>query len=547
MLARVRALGEGATRLLEAASLAGDAFDLPQLSGTAALDDDDSVAALERAQAAQVLRTGPDGHYRFTHDLFRQCVAESLSPARRALVHARLARNLAAAGGAPARIADHLEKAHLPRDAAPWFVRAGDAAAQVLDFDTALTHYQLALRLGLEVRAAYDAHDRRLTLLRHLYRTDEQLSELALMAELAKSFNDETAPFELANKRARTLINSGRVSDALAHARWVAEAAPTLALRVHASYIVGCALMFLGDHEAAAKQLRAALADAPKALPENEPMICVFLCHIAVSAGALEVAQSYYERGLRAVDAIKGPCTRADMQNAGYRIAEARGQRAEAIRRLEDGNAFASETGDVNSRVNFLFNLIVVHVNGGDAAAACTCRSEMMALLRGKGDPKARFFEHFTAGRLAVCEGNLALAWQSLRAATDAADAAGDTSMQRAARLALAHLAADCGHTVALHEQIEKLATLGPHRDGELVLIEEALRAQFEMDTGRCPKLACEWSKPVERKECKRSAPIPSGRRTSSSPACCWPQRGCAMAIPRPRARRWQPCASAQS
>jgi len=484
MITRVRGLGAGAARLLEAASLAGDAFDLPQLSGTAALDDADSVAALEHAQAAQILRTEPDGEYRFTHDLFRQCVADSLSPARRALVHARLARNLASAGGVPARIADHFERAHLDREAAPWFVRAGDAAATVFDFDTALGHYQRALRLGLDAPAAYEAHDRRLTLLNHLYRTEEQLRELAVMAELAKSLDDSTAPFKLATKRAATLFNSGRVADALMHARWVAEGAPSLALRVYARYLVGAALMFLGDHATAAEQLRAALADAPAALPEYEPMICAYLSHIAVSSGALDVAQDHYERGLRAVEVVSGRFTRADMQNAGYRIAEASGQRAEAIRRLEQGIAFATSKGEVNSRINFLFNLIIVTLNGGNAAAARSRRVELMALLHDKSDSKARFFEHFSAGRLAVQEGDLALAWQSLQSAIDAAEAAGDTSMQRAARVTVAHLAADCGHTAALHQQIEKLATLGPHRDGELVLIEEALYAQLEMDTG---------------------------------------------------------------
>ena len=400
-------------------------------------------------------------------------------------MHARLARNLASTGGVPARVADHFEKAHLDRDAAPWFVRAGEAAAQVFDFDTALAHYQRALRLGLEARAAYEAHDRRLTLLYHLYRTDEQLRELTVMAELAKSLDDSTAPFTLASKRAATLFNSGRVADALVHARWVAEGAPSLALRVHARYVVGAALMFLGDHQAAAEQLRAALADAPTAQSAYEPMICAFLSHIAVSSGALDVAQDHYERGLRTADVLNGPFTRADMTNAGYRIAEASGQRAEAIRRLEDGNASAIRTSNVLTRINYLFNLIVVLVNGGDADTARARRAELLALLRDKSDPKARFFEHFSAGRLAVREGDLTFAWQSLQAAIDAANAAGDTSMQRAAHVSLAHLAADCAHTVALREQVEKLATLGPHRDGELVLIEEALYAQLEMDIGK--------------------------------------------------------------
>lgn len=484
IVARVRALGDGAARLLEAASLAGDAFDLAQLSGTAALDDTDSVAALELAQSAQILRIDQDGLYRFAHDLYRQCVADSLSPARRALVHGRLARNLVSAGGASARVADHFEKANLLRDAAPWYVRAADAAAEVYDHDTALAHYARALRLGLDAGAAYSVHDRRLMLLHRLYRVDEQLSELNAMAELAKSLDDKAAPFELASRRASTLINSGRVDDALALASWVAKDAPTLKLKVRARYLVGCAWMLLGDHISAAQHLRAALVDAPTEFPACEQMIYVFLCHIAISAGALDVAQEHYERGLRAAELSSGTLTRADMQNAGYRIAEASGQRPEAIRRLEEANGYAIGTGDVNSRINVLFNLVAVLLNGGEPGAARLRRDDLVVLLAGKFDPKAQFFEHFTAGRLAVCEGDLGAAWTSLQAAVEAAGASGDTSMQRAAHLALAHLAVDCDHIAVLIGDIGLLTTLGPHREGELTVIEEALAAHVELAAG---------------------------------------------------------------
>ena len=109
-------------------------------------------------------------------------------------------------------------------------MQAGAEAARVFDFETALAHYERALQLGLEPSEAYDVRDRRLLLLHRLYRTDEQLRELTLMAELARATDNPAAPFELAAKRAVTLFNSGRIADALAHARWVAEGAPTRTL-----------------------------------------------------------------------------------------------------------------------------------------------------------------------------------------------------------------------------------------------------------------------------------------------------------------------------
>ena len=175
-------------------------------------------------------------------------------------------------------------------------VRAADAAAEVFDFDTALTHYPRALRLGLDASAAYAVHDRRLTLLNHLYRIDEQLRELAVPWQNSPSRSTtRPAPFTLASKRAATLINSGRVADALVLASWVAKGAPSLPLKVHARYIVGSALMFLGDHSPQRNTCVPHWSDAPTAQPAYEPMICVFL---ATSRSA--AARSTSHRTLRA-------------------------------------------------------------------------------------------------------------------------------------------------------------------------------------------------------------------------------------------------------
>ena len=484
LLARVHALGADAARLLEAASLAGDHFDLGLLAGTAALDEADSVAALERAQASQILRSGDDGAYRFVHDLYRQCVADSLSAARRALVHGRLARNLATAGGAATRIARHFELARLDREAAPWFVQAGIDAARVFDLETALAHYARALQLGLEPREAYTVRDRRLLLLHRLHRTDEQLQELALMAALAGTLGDSAAPYELATKRAVTLFNSGQMNDSLALIAWVAEGAPNPVQRVRARYIAGAALMFLGDDRAAAHELELALEQAPAVLPEWVPMICGYLGHIAVSGGALEVAQAHHDHGLRAAVALDRPLARADVLNTGYRIAEAAGERALAIERLEEANALSIGVGDVTLRINDLFTLITTLLNGGDVEPARARRAEVMALLVGKTDPKSGFIEHLTAGRLAWHDGDLGRAWSAFGLAHAAARAASDTAMQRSALIPRAQFAADCGCAELLGEMLDALASTGSHPPDRVVLVEEALQALRTLMTG---------------------------------------------------------------
>lgn len=131
VLARVRALGPSVRQVLEAASLVGDDFGPRELAGATGLDELAVATALERAAGAQLLAEGPAGRSRFAHDLVAQVLAENLAPARRAVLHARLAASEAEAGAPPARVAAHLLRAGREAEAAPWCERAGQAAMRV--------------------------------------------------------------------------------------------------------------------------------------------------------------------------------------------------------------------------------------------------------------------------------------------------------------------------------------------------------------------------------------------------------------------------------
>ena len=182
--------------------------------------------------------------------------------------------------------------------------------------------------------------------------------------------------------------------------------------------------------------------------------------------------------------AIDRPLALADVLNAGSRVAEAAGDRALATERLAQANALGIGVGDVTLRINYLFNLIIMLLNDGDLDAARARRAEVMALLVGKTDPRARFIEEQSAGRIAVCEGDLGRAWAALKAAFDAAMLAGEVTMQRSALIAQAHLAADCGEHGLLDDALVVLAGTGPHHADRPVRLEHALRARCELAAG---------------------------------------------------------------
>ncbi|MEO5844683.1 MAG: BTAD domain-containing putative transcriptional regulator [Caldimonas sp.] len=109
--ARVEGLGDAAQRLLEAASLIGDDFDIALASGATALGEWEALQALESAlQARIVQRASRPGFYRFEHDLFAHAIQSGLSAERRQLVHRALGARLAQGESAPARVAEHYEQ-----------------------------------------------------------------------------------------------------------------------------------------------------------------------------------------------------------------------------------------------------------------------------------------------------------------------------------------------------------------------------------------------------------------------------------------------------
>ncbi len=157
---RVARLGVNASRLLESASLAGDAFSLEDLQSATTLTEFEALEAFELALNLRILERQAVG-YRFSHDLIREALAFGLGVERARLLHRKLAENLEKYGGAAARIALHLENAGQQLRAAPWRVKAALAAIQVFSNREAVAEYEKALeddpRATLERAGILDA------------------------------------------------------------------------------------------------------------------------------------------------------------------------------------------------------------------------------------------------------------------------------------------------------------------------------------------------------------------------------------------------------
>jgi len=132
LMQRLRALDEPVRRLLDAACIADDDFDLGLVAPISALPEPQAVTALEQAVRARVLapsRARP-GHWRFEHEVFAQALQAELLPERRRLLHAAWAQRLVATSANPARVAAHLEAADDRAAATEWHLRALARARQ---------------------------------------------------------------------------------------------------------------------------------------------------------------------------------------------------------------------------------------------------------------------------------------------------------------------------------------------------------------------------------------------------------------------------------
>ncbi len=354
---RVARLGAGATRLLEAASLAGDGFTLDDLRAATTLTELEALESLESALELRLLEHQGLG-YRFAHDLVREALALGLSAERQRLLHRKLAESLERRSAAPARIADHLERAGLRAAAAPWRVRAAEDASRVYAHREALHELELALEDGA---APFELHLRREALLETMGDSEGRAATIERLADLAGI--DAGLGVQVALVRVAFLNQRFAFAEAFRIASAVLERADTLTQAQ-----LGAAL--IGGGEALVRMDRVLEAETwygrAIALGDALPRTVMARAHsgirvCAVFRGDYALALDYISASLEDARAARDRSGEAHAIIGIGRIQTMTGQYAASEAALEAGRTLAQAISATHEELHALYALTALH------------------------------------------------------------------------------------------------------------------------------------------------------------------------------------------
>ncbi len=142
------ALSAASRQVLYAASVIGVDFSFRDMAAISDIQGDALIDALQEASDSRFVERGSSElTYRFRHALIREIVYNEIVPANAIRFHRRAARAIAKLGGCRTRLAElaaHSERAGWSKRASILFLRSGEAAERLHDFESAASAYQRA-------------------------------------------------------------------------------------------------------------------------------------------------------------------------------------------------------------------------------------------------------------------------------------------------------------------------------------------------------------------------------------------------------------------
>jgi tetratricopeptide (TPR) repeat protein len=180
---RVAALPPEAREILSVAAVIGRTIPSWLVMAVAELSEVRTLAAFDVACGAGLLEEAGED-YRFAHDVIREALEADLGPARRIILHRRIAEALEGhqVAAAVAVLAYHYARSGLHEKAMHYLEQAGDQAAAVFANEVALSHYTEARdrlqRIGADPIAPARLDAKRGAVLYTLARHDEALEAL---------------------------------------------------------------------------------------------------------------------------------------------------------------------------------------------------------------------------------------------------------------------------------------------------------------------------------------------------------------------------------
>jgi DNA-binding SARP family transcriptional activator len=166
---RIQQLSPAGREVAGLAAALGRDFSIPLLAEASDLDVETLVVAVDELWWRRIIRQIGD-RYEFSHDLLRSTAYEAVTPARRWLLHRRLAQALELLWAAhtdvvAAQIAEHYRLAGNPERALRYYERAAEVAAAMFAHGDAVTFLASARQLLGSLPNGRDRDERELTLL----------------------------------------------------------------------------------------------------------------------------------------------------------------------------------------------------------------------------------------------------------------------------------------------------------------------------------------------------------------------------------------------
>jgi DNA-binding SARP family transcriptional activator/predicted ATPase len=376
---RLVQIGETERQILQTAAAIGHSFDLGLVQAGSGRSPEEAVTALEMlawrgllAEHVAAAATPAQAVYDFSHDKLRTLVYEGMGPARRRLLHRRLADTLAAqrtpTTAVSAQIAAHYQLAGLEAEAAVYFVQAGDQARALFAHRDALHYYRSALALGADdawhLHAACAELSTRLGVYPDALSSYETAAALAPAAALGKL---EHQLAQVYHRQGSWSLAEQTLVQAQEHLGDTAAPAALAHLFIDRTLVA---------HRQKQPEEALALAQQARALAEtagDEPMLALaynILGMLARSRGELETAVSFLEKSYRLADSGDRLDIQIAVRNNLALTFSAVGQIAAARTNLEEALALCERYGDRHYEAALRSNLADLLHQAGDKAAA---------------------------------------------------------------------------------------------------------------------------------------------------------------------------------
>jgi DNA-binding SARP family transcriptional activator len=351
---RIEGTGVLARQLLSAAAAIGRSFELQTVRMASGRGEEETIAALEElVRRGLIVEVAPSGEsdirYDFSHGRLRDVAYESISLARRRLLHRR--------------VAEALRSGLAPRDDA--------------------THWSLiAFHEGLAGRTPEAAMAHRLAgeHARAVFANPEAREHL----EAAIALGDPNAA-QLHESLADVLTLLGDYAAAIAHLE-VAGALAGPDERAAIDHRLGLVYARRGDWSRADDYLAGALASVPAAQTEVRSALLADRSAIAHRSGDPLAARQLAEQALGLADVagdLMGVARAEDLLGI---LARGQGDLAAALAHLERSHQAALSSMDPGPRIAAMNSLALVHADLGDKGRAVELTREALVLCERQGD-----------------------------------------------------------------------------------------------------------------------------------------------------------------